>query len=73
VAIDSHPGWAVVFYCACSMEFHAGREKDAAKLLGIPFETVMQTALIPVAYTKGVKFKLGPRKSLETVLHWDDW
>jgi nitroreductase len=53
--------------------FHLFFEEDAAKLLRIPFEAVMQTALIPVAYTKGVKFKPGPRKPVDTILHWDDW
>jgi len=53
--------------------FHLFLEEDAAKLLGIPFDTVMQTALIPVAYTKGVNFKPGPREPVSTILHWDDW
>jgi len=53
--------------------FHLFFEEDAAKLLGIPFEEVMQTALIPVAYTKGVRFKLGPRAPLGTIVHWDNW
>ncbi|MGA2239869.1 MAG: nitroreductase family protein [Candidatus Bathyarchaeia archaeon] len=53
--------------------FHLFFEEDAAKVLGIPFEAVMQTALIPVAYTKGVRFKPGPREPVGTILHWDDW
>jgi nitroreductase len=53
--------------------FHLFFEEDAAKLLGIPFKEVMQIALIPVAYTKGVKFKPGPRAPVGTILHWNDW
>jgi nitroreductase len=53
--------------------FHLFFEEDAAKLLGIPFEAVMQTALIPVAYTKGVRFKPGSREPVGTIAHWDDW
>lgn len=53
--------------------FHLFFEEDAAKLLSIPFEAVMQIALIPVAYTKGVKFKPGPREPVSTILHWDNW
>jgi nitroreductase len=53
--------------------FHLFFEEDAAKLLGIPFEEVMQTGLIPVAYTKGVRFKPGPREPVGTIVHWDDW
>ena len=53
--------------------FHLFFEEDAAKLLGIPFEAIMQIALIPVAYTKGVRFKPGSRKPVGTIVHWDDW
>ena len=44
-----------------------------AKLLGIPYAEVMQTALIPVAYTLGTDFKPAARKPLDSVLHWDRW
>ena len=53
--------------------FHLFHERAAAELLGIPYDEVMQTALIPVAYTLGTDFKPGPRKPLETMLHWDAW
>ncbi len=53
--------------------FHLYFEQEAAEVLGIPYEEVMQTALIPVAYTLGTDFKPAPRKSLESVLHWDRW
>jgi nitroreductase len=53
--------------------FHLFFEEDAAKLLGIPFKEVMQTALIPVAYTKGSEFKPAPREPLSTIVHWDGW
>ncbi|MGH2487115.1 MAG: nitroreductase family protein, partial [Ktedonobacterales bacterium] len=52
---------------------HLFFEQDAATLLGIPYEKVMQTALIPLAYTKGTEFAPGPREPLEKVLHWDQW
>ena len=53
--------------------FHLFFEQEAAQVLGIPYEQVTQAALIPVAYTLGTDFKPGPRKSLESVLHWDRW
>ncbi|MGD0636691.1 MAG: nitroreductase family protein [Nitrososphaerales archaeon] len=53
--------------------FHLGSEEEAAELLGIPFERVTQAALIPVAYTKGTAFRLGPRKPLSSMIHWDGW
>ena len=53
--------------------FHLFFEEDAARLLGIPFKDVMQTALIPVAYTKGSKFKPASREPVKTMVHWDGW
>jgi nitroreductase len=53
--------------------FHLRHEAKAAEILDIPYDEVMQAALIPVAYTIGTDFKPGPRKPLETMLHWDGW
>ena len=53
--------------------FHLFFEQEAAQVLGIPYEEVMQAALIPVAYTLGTQFKPAARKPLESVLHWDRW
>ncbi len=53
--------------------FHLAFEQEAAQLLGIPYEKIMQAGLIPVAYTLGTEFKPAPRKPLDTVLHWDRW
>jgi nitroreductase len=53
--------------------FHLMHEREAAAILEIPYERVMQVALIPVAYTIGTEFKPGRRKPLETMLHWDRW
>ena len=53
--------------------FHLFFEQEAAQVLGIPYAEVMQTALIPVAYTLGTDFKPAARKPLDSVLHWDRW
>jgi nitroreductase len=53
--------------------FHLFHEREAAELLGIPYDDVMQAALIPVAYTIGTEFKPGRRRPLETIVHWDRW
>ena len=53
--------------------FHLRREREAAELLGIPYDQVMQAALIPVAYTVGTDFRPAPRRSLDTMVHWDRW
>ena len=52
---------------------HLFFEREAAELLGIPYEQVMQAGLIPVAYTLGTDFKPAARKPLESVLHWGRW
>lgn len=53
--------------------FHLQHEREAAELLGIPYDEVMQAALVPVAYTLGTDFKPGRRAPLETMVHWDAW
>jgi nitroreductase len=53
--------------------FHLRQEREAAELLGIPFDEVMQAALIPVAYTVGTDFRPAARHPLDTMVHWDQW
>ncbi|HSP73975.1 MAG TPA: nitroreductase family protein [Gaiellaceae bacterium] len=53
--------------------FHLAHEQEAAELLGIPYDEVMQAALIPVAYTIGTEFKPGLRAPLDSIVHWDRW
>jgi nitroreductase len=52
---------------------HLFHEREAADLLGIPYDEVMQVAMIPVAHTIGTDFKPGPRRDLGEVVHWDRW
>ncbi len=52
---------------------HLMYEREAAQVLGIPYEKIMQTALIPVAYTLGTDFKPAPRIPLESIVHWEQW
>jgi len=51
---------------------HLLREKEAAKLLGIP-DDVTQAALLPVAYTLGGDFKPADRPPPETITYFDAW
>jgi len=53
--------------------YHLFFEREAADVLGILYEQVMQTALLPVAYTLGSTFKPAARKPLGEVLHWNRW
>ncbi len=52
---------------------HLRFEEDAAKILGVPYDEIMQAALIPVAYTIGTDFKPAPRDPLSNIIHWDTW
>ena len=52
---------------------HLFYERDAAEILGIPFDEVMQVALIPVAHTLGGDFSPGPRRDLAEVVHRETW
>ncbi|MCU1398466.1 MAG: nitroreductase [Acidimicrobiales bacterium] len=50
-----------------------GGEQKAAEILGIPYDSVTQAGLFPIAYTIGTDFKVAKRMPLEPVLHWDRW
>jgi len=51
---------------------HLFFEQEAAKLLGIP-DDVMQVAMLPVGYTKGLDFKVAKRPAPETITSFDTW
>jgi len=53
--------------------FHLMHEREAAEILGIPYDDVTQVALIPLAYTIGSDFRPGKRRPLDTMVHWDHW
>jgi nitroreductase len=57
----------------CWTTLHLAHEREAAELLGIPYDDVMQAAMIPVAHTIGEQFRPGLRKPLDTIVHWDQW
>ncbi len=57
----------------CWTTVHLGAEAEAADVLGIPFASVTQVALVPFAYTIGTEFKPARREPLDRVLHWDRW
>jgi nitroreductase len=52
---------------------HLQREREAADLLGIPYTRCAQAAMVPIAYTRGLEFKPGPRKPTASILHWNHW
>jgi nitroreductase len=57
----------------CLTAIHLAYEREAAEILGIPYDEVMQVALLPVAYTIGTDFKPGRRNPLDQIVHWDEW
>jgi nitroreductase len=57
----------------CWTTLHLLAETEAAQLLGIPFESVAQVGLIPVAYYTGTRFGVAEREPVETVVHWQRW
>jgi len=52
---------------------HLPHEKEAADLLGIPFDHYTQAGLFPVAYTVGTDFKVAKRVPAEKFIRWDSW
>jgi len=48
-------------------------EKQAADLLGIPYDKYSQGGLFPIAYTKGTNFRPAKRLPAEQLSHWDSW
>lgn len=52
---------------------HLPNEREAAELLGIPFDQYTQAGLFPVAYTIGTDFKVAKRVPAEKFIRWDSW
>jgi nitroreductase len=53
--------------------YHLDYEREAAEVLGIPYDDVTQVGLLPVAHTDRTAFKPAGRRPLEDVVHWDRW
>lgn len=48
-------------------------EKQAAEILGIPYEEYSQGGLFPIAYTKGTDFSPAKRLPVEQIAHFNTW
>lgn len=57
----------------CLTSLHLRYEREAADLLGIPYDAVTQGGLVPTAYYTGETFKPAKREPLDTVLHLEGW
>ena len=52
---------------------HLFMEQQVAEIVGIPFDTVQQVCLSPLAHTIGTDFKPAARPDPDTIIHWDQW
>lgn len=52
---------------------HLFMEQQVAEIIGIPYDSVQQMVLTPVAFTKGTEFKPALRPDPETIIHWNQW
>lgn len=52
---------------------HLFHEREAADVLGIPYERCSQGGLLPVAHTIGADFRRATRRPIDEVVHWNEW
>lgn len=52
---------------------HLMMERQVADIVGIPFDTVQQMCMTPLAFTKGTDFKAAVRPAPDSIIHWDAW
>ena len=57
----------------CWTTVHLMMEQQVADVLGVPFDTVQQVCLSPLAYTVGTDFRPAVRPPAESIIHWDRW
>jgi nitroreductase len=57
---------------SCLTTLHLRHADEAATLLSIP-DSMLQVALLPVAYTKGTTFQRAKRPPVEQITYWDEW
>ena len=57
----------------CWTSVHLMQEQAVAEIVGIPFDSVQQVALCPLAYTTGTDFKPAARPPADSIIHWDTW
>jgi nitroreductase len=59
--------------CWTTLHLFGNGERAAAELLNIPYDDYSQVGMFPIAYTKGVDFKLARRLGPGQVTHWNGW
>ena len=59
--------------CWTTLHLLGDGEKQAAEVLGIPYDKYSQGGLVPIAYTKGTDFRPAKRLPPERLTHWNGW
>jgi nitroreductase len=59
--------------CWTTLHLVGGGEREAADVLGIPYDKYSQGGLFPIAYTKGTDFKPAKRLPAADLTHWNTW
>jgi nitroreductase len=59
--------------CWTTLHLLGDGEKQAAEVLGIPYDKYSQCGLFPIAYTKGTDFRPAKRLPAERLTHWNGW
>ncbi len=59
--------------CWTTLHLLRDGEKQAAEVLGIPYDRYSQGGLFPIAYTKGTDFRPAKRLPAENLTHWNAW
>jgi nitroreductase len=59
--------------CWTTLHLLGDGERQAADLVGIPYDKYSQAGLLPIAYTKGTDFRPAKRLPAESLTHWDTW
>jgi nitroreductase len=59
--------------CWTTLHLLGDGEKQAANVLGIPYDKYSQAGLFPIAYTKGTDFRPAKRLPVESLTHWNSW
>jgi nitroreductase len=52
---------------------HLPYEREVAEVLRIPYDTVAQAVMTPMAFTKGTDFRPAARPEPDEVIRWDRW
>lgn len=52
---------------------HLLKEQEVAAVLDIPYDSVQQVCLSPLAYTLGTDFRPAARPEPDAILRWDTW